>query len=305
LEDIRALGGNDKADERRFATAARVSDINLALYRTFAQPVVRAMVSAPVADWMHQMHPLRLQYEMFSDQNPAMASISSLAEQVRNDRKPVTSDNPFVAMQENFSNHIVSALDGWREVSEKLAERTFLAVYGSPTLQAAVGIDPAETQRLRKAPKNPLHGELLQKRIDELKSRIPVGGARAAIIRALIYVGMNRRSIDERGFEMARRLREAQSDMSVADFKALVREQFNILVIDQEAALAAIPSMLPTDTESREKAYGLVKQLMSARGELSAEDKKRMDEIAGLFGLGSGAQPRLREVSKKPQAKAS
>src|SRR5262249_10835954 len=31
LDDIRALGGNDAADERRFATAARVSEINLAL----------------------------------------------------------------------------------------------------------------------------------------------------------------------------------------------------------------------------------------------------------------------------------
>src|SRR5512139_2538341 len=38
LDDIRALGGNDAADERRFATAARVSEMNLALYRTFVQP---------------------------------------------------------------------------------------------------------------------------------------------------------------------------------------------------------------------------------------------------------------------------
>src|SRR5262245_33876481 len=305
LEDIRALGGDDIADERRFATAARVSDINLALYRTFAQPVVRAMVSTQVADWMRQMHPLRVQYEMFSDQNPAMAQIEMLAEQIRQDRKPVASDNPFVAMQENFSNQIVSALDGWREAMEKLAERTFLAIYGSPTLQAAVGIDPAGTQHLRNAPKNPLHGELLQKRIEELKSRIPEGGLRAAVIRALIYAGMNRASIDERGFEMARRIREEHGDMSLADFKALVREQFNILLIDQEAALAAIPSMLPTDAETREKAYGLIKQVMSVRGELSTEDKKRMDEVARLFGLGSSAPPRLREVAKKPQAKAS
>ena len=304
LEDIRALGGNDLADERRFATAARVSDMNLALYRTFAQPVVRAMVSTQVADWMRQMHPLRLQYEMFSDQNPAMAQIEMLADQIRQDRKPVASDNPFVAMQENFSNQIVSALDGWREAMEKLAERTFLAVYGSPTLQAAVGIDPAGTQHLRKASKNPLHGELLRKRIEELKSRIPEGGLRAAVIRALLYAGMNRASIDERGFEMAQRIREEHSDMSLADFKALVREQFNILSIDQEAALAAIPSMLPPDAETREKAYGLISQLMNARGELSTEDKKRMSEIARLFGIGS-APPRLREVTRKPQAKAS
>ena len=41
LDDIRALGGNDAADDRRFATAARVSEINLALYRTFLQPFIR------------------------------------------------------------------------------------------------------------------------------------------------------------------------------------------------------------------------------------------------------------------------
>ena len=33
LDDIRALGGNDAEDERRFAAAANVSEINLALYR--------------------------------------------------------------------------------------------------------------------------------------------------------------------------------------------------------------------------------------------------------------------------------
>ena len=70
LDDIRALGGNDAADERRFATAARVSEINLALYRTFAQPMVRAMVSKPVAEWLRRLHPLRLQYELLSDKNP-------------------------------------------------------------------------------------------------------------------------------------------------------------------------------------------------------------------------------------------
>src|SRR4029450_6496681 len=99
LDDIRALGANDMADERRFATAARVSEINLSLYRTFAQPMVRAFVGAPVADWMRQLHPLRLQYELFSDQNPAMTSVAALAGQVRENRKGATDDNPFVVMQ--------------------------------------------------------------------------------------------------------------------------------------------------------------------------------------------------------------
>jgi hypothetical protein len=270
------------------------------------QPFVRGMMSAPVADWTRQCHPLRLQYEIFSDQNPFMAPVARLAEQVRANRKSVDKGNPFVAAQENMSKRIEAALDSWREASEAWAERTFLAIYGSPTLQAAVGVDPSGTQRPRKASKNPLHRELLQKRIAELKSQVATGGLRAAVVRSLIYVGMNRASVDERGFELARRIREAHGDMPVAEFKELVRDQFNILLIDQKAALEAIPSMLPADLESREKAYELIQQLMLARGELSSDDSDRMKEIVRLFGLdGGAAKSHLREIGKKPQAKAS
>jgi hypothetical protein len=306
LADIRALGGNDMADERRFATAARISEINLSLYRTFVQPLVRAFVNAPVADGMRQLHPLRQQYELFSDQNPVVAPVAALAEQVRESRKSAGDDNPFIIMQEIWSNQIVAALDAWRQASETFSERVFLTIYGSPMLQAAVGIDPAAANPLRKAAKNPMHHELLQKRIAELKSRIPAGGLRAAVIRSLIYAGMKRAAVDERGFELARRIREAHGDIPIEDFKALVREQFNILLIDEKAALAAIPSMLPPDMETREKGYNLIKQVLSARGELSAEDKKRIGEVARLFGLeAGGTRPHLREVPKKSQAKAS
>jgi hypothetical protein len=94
--------------------------------------------------------------------------------------------------------------------------------------------------------------------------------------------------------------------MPIADFKALVREQFNILLIDEEAALAAIPSMLPPEMATREKGYDLIKQVLSVRGELSTEDKKRLSEVASLFGLETGGnRAQLREVPKGPRAKAS
>ena len=83
LDDIRALGGNDLADERRFEAAARVSEINLALYRAFVQPWVKAAVTPPMAEAMRRMHPLRLSYEMFGPRNPFLAWIGGAAEQVR------------------------------------------------------------------------------------------------------------------------------------------------------------------------------------------------------------------------------
>jgi Protein of unknown function (DUF3141) len=305
LDDLRALGGNDAADERRFATAARISEINLALYRTFVQPFVRATVNSPLAGWMQQLHPLRLQYEFFSSANPMMAPVATLAEQVRKDRRPVGADNPCVALQENASRQIVAALDGWRDVNEAAAERSFLAVYGSEALQTAAGIDPSSMRPLRKASKSPLYQELLEKRISELKSRIAVGGLREATIRALLYAGMNRAAVDERGFEAVRRIRKVHSDLPLIDFKHLVREQFNMLLLDEERALAAIPSMLPPEIETRAKAVELIRQVLRARGEMSVEDKKRMDEITQLFGVDeNGSASVFRRPRKELQAKA-
>jgi hypothetical protein len=257
---------------------------------------------------MQQLHPLRLQYELFSNTNPMMAPVAALAEQVRKDRKPAAADNPFLALQETVSRQIVAALDAWRDASEAVAERTFLAVYGLPTLQAAVGVDPAGTRPLRKAARSPLHRELLQARIAELRSRISVGGLREAVIRGMLYAGMARAAVDERGFEAVRRIRRSHGDIPLSVFKALVREQFNVLLVDTDAALAAIPSMLPPDAEIRREAFGLIRQALAARGEFSAEDTKRMREVAGLFGVdeeGTAGPLPFRQPRTEVQAKAS
>ena len=284
LDDIRALGGNDMADNRCFATADRVSQTNLALYRAFMQPFVRAIANPALADAWRRLHPLRLQYEMFSNANPMMALVSGWAEQVRNGRRPASADNPFVAMQENVSNQIVAGLDAWRVAAESFSERLFMAVYGSQPFQAAMGINPANDQPLRRAPKSALHYELINKRIGELKSQISTGGPREAIIRALIFAGMGRGAVDERGFEALQRIREKYTDLTLTKFKAIVREQFYMLLLDTEGALSAIPSMLPAEPENRQKAFDLVKEVLSARGELSADDRERLQRVSRLFG---------------------
>src|SRR3954454_11445795 len=300
LDDIAAMGGNDAADDRRFAAAARLSEVNLNLYRTFVQPTVRALSNPTAAEWMQKMHPLRLSYEMFSDANPWMHMVAGMADNVRKDRKQAGQDNPFLAMQEQVSNQIVDSLDAYRDLSEKVAERTFLTLFGQPTLQAALGIDPAAPHSACKAAASPVHQQLIDKRIAELKARIPEGGIREAVIRGLLYAGMSRASMDERGFEMARRLREAHGEMSLADFKAVVRDQFYMLVIDQAAALKAIPKMLPEDREIRQQALQLIMQVLGARGSLSADDEERLAEIVGLLGVDEKTSYRKDSLRQKP-----
>jgi pimeloyl-ACP methyl ester carboxylesterase len=307
LDDIRALGGNDAADERRFATAARVSDINLALYRAFAQPAIQAMMSAPIAEWVRRLHPLRLQYELFSDANPLMKPVKEMAERVRQERSPPGADNPFMAAQEAVSKQIVASLDAWRDMTEAVSERMFLTIYGLPTLQAAVGIDPTDTRPTRKAAKSPLHRELIESRIAELRSRIPVGGLRECMMRAILYVGMARGSVDERGAAAIRRLRatiRAEGPrLTLAEFKALMREQFFMLLLDEDATLGAIPDLLPADAQLRRKAFAALGEILSARGEMVGEVRERFERIAKLFGV--EAKLPAPAASDKKVAKAS
>ena len=300
LDDIRALGGNNMDDDRSFAAVDRVSQTNLALYRAFAQPFVRAFVNPALADFIRRLHPLRLQYEMFSNANPMMAPVAAWAEQVHSRRRPASADNPFIAMQENVSKQIVAGLEAWRAATEDFSERLFMAVYGSKPFQAAMGINPASDRPLRRAPKSALHRELINKRIAELKSRIAAGGLREATIRALIFAGMGRGAVDERGFEALRRIRDKYTDITLAEFKAIVREQFYMLLLDTEGALSAIPSMLPPEPEVRKKALELINQVLSARGELSGDDRERLQRIRRIF----GKEDRL-TVVRKPSPSAT
>ena len=60
-----------------------------------------------------------------------------------------------------------------------------------------------------------------------------------------------------------------------------------MLLTDPEAALAAIPDMLPPDDDTRRKAFGAVRQVISARGEIAGEVAERLAPIAQLFGVDS------------------
>jgi len=284
LNDIRALGGHDPAEERCFAAAARVSETNLAFYRAWVQPWVRAMVSNPVAEAIRRLHPLRTQYEGFSDANPLMGPVKQMAETVREQRAEVGEGNPFLAMQEAVSKQIIQGLDSFRDMRDKFAEQMFFAVYGSPVVQAACGIEPDQIN-LRKAGKSRLHHELLERRIAELRAKIAVGGLREALARALIYVGKERGGLDERGFEAVRRLRAEQGHarLSLAEFKTLIREQFLMLLIDEEAALSAIPSLLREESGDRSKVLAQLKDVLSVRQELTPLEQQRFRRIAQLF----------------------
>jgi pimeloyl-ACP methyl ester carboxylesterase len=295
LDDIRAMGGNTAEDERRFATAARVSEINLANYRKFVQPWIRAAVTPQLAEWMRRWHPLRASYEAFGGDNISMKAVARTADVVRENRKAIAKDNPFVGFQQAVSDNIVNVLDKWRDTQEALSETLFLGIYGSPALQAAVGIKPGSevSPRLKMSPE---HRKRLEARIAELTSHIGSGGLRECVIRGLLYIGMSRGMVDERSLEALRRARAEDKSprLTLAQFKTIVREQFFMLLLEPEASLAAIPTLLPPGEHERRAGLATIRDVLSASADISGETAMRLDRIIQLFGFAG-----------EPQAKAS
>jgi len=221
-----------------------------------------------------------------------MKAVEPAAEKVREHHKPAASDNPFVVFQETMSKQIVSALDKWRDSQEALSEALFLSVYGSPALQAAVGIDPQSTPS-RKLEMSAQYRERLEARIAELKSQIGHGGLREATIRGLLYVGMARGMVDERSLEALRRVRrnDGGTHLTLAQFKTMVREQFFMLLLDQDAALAAIPKLLPESADERHAGLAAIREVLSASAEISGEVARRLKQVGQLFGGATSSVP--------------
>ena len=209
LADLRAIVRPSPDNELRFATARRVSEINLGLYRTLFQPFVQACVSQQTAEWLHQLNPSELPYELFSDRNPLMQQIAQLAEQVRQQRQPTAPDNPLLQVQAMLSDGIIAALDGYRDLRDRSVEQIFLAIYSAPLLQALVGMRASDEPPRRHPGLEPERLAFIQQRIAELKARLAEGGLREAAIRSLVYIGLAGPGMDERAFEVLRQMRAA------------------------------------------------------------------------------------------------
>jgi len=291
LADIRALGGNDEQDDRRFAAVSRLSDVNQGLYRSFVSPIVKAASTDQSADLLRRLHPHRIRFELFSDNNPWMVPISFMANAVRANRLPAGETNMFLTAQAMASDAIVSLLDGYKDWRDKSVEEFFLDFYGSPFVQAMAGIGAdAALPHYRLA--RDLAREAVEARsAAELEMKIDQGGAVEAGLRALIYVGQGagEEVVDERVFGALRLLRRSQpagERLPLSTFKELIRDQYLLLHLDRDRALASIPHMLPKDKAKRIAAYAALRSAIEAVGQVQPGVRARLAEMEELFTSG-------------------
>jgi hypothetical protein len=168
-------------------------------------------------------------------------------------------------------------------------------------LQAMVGLK-ASNRPVRERPgEDASRRALVSQRVTELKQAIPQGGAREAVIRALLYIRLPEGVADERGFNLLRRMRhDAGQGLSLSDFKQLVREQFFMLLLDERRAVEAIPAMLDRDPDLSARMGTNLRKLIEVVGVRSDISRERLAECERMFKAAIGRHSGRRSVHDEP-----
>lgn len=282
FDDIRGLD-DSRRDELFFLPVAQVSKLNNAAYDMFLSPWLRAFSNRASGEMLRRANPNRLERWLWSDINPAMSMIAELADQMRSDRRPAAADNLFRKAEASQSELIINWLDNFRDVRDRMVETLFYATYAP--LKAALRDDEAALLKRRK---RQLAQRSYQARAaieQNVVPRMTEGGIAAAVVRILLWVSRRRPLVDAQRFRLAEKaLTESPifAGLNGRRMRDALREQFFLLMVDEDRAIAALPRLLPSE-EDHKAAFDLIDKIVSDIGEISAEQKGDLEHIRELL----------------------
>ena len=287
IDEVREIVRPDPESDRRFSAVARISETNLACYRSFVQPWVRALVTDQGAKWLEPLHPLRMGYELWSDRHPLAAAVQEAAQQVREHRQTVSEANPFLQLQTEFSTAVEQMLDQFRDCRDQIYAQAFDMLYSLPLVQAMTGQSLHDDAPPRPHPsETPEHRQYLAQELTRLEADIHNGGITEAAIRALFFVLAARGEADGRHFRHAEELVRPHltNDFDMQAFRHLVRRQALLMRLDEDAMVSAIPGLLNgIAPEDIRQVAGMIVQVIGSGDVLSAHEQTRLEQVSTLF----------------------
>jgi hypothetical protein len=276
MDDIRSLD-DSREEEAKFQTVAAVSQLNDRLYKTCLSPAVRAMSTPQTAETLRRLHPLRVQHEWLSDKNPLLAWLANCAEIVRERRRPVQADNPYLLGEQMVSDAIVGALDIYRDVRDTWTEAMFGLIYG-PTGWGAL----FPPQPLAK-PATETDAPRAEKLPTELFER---GGPLEAVLRIIAGAVINHGVFDRRSVRIFRTLlKQSQfKDTSMAQIRETFKQQARLVRQDPDRAIATLAVMLPTH-EQRVTVVEAAREILMLAPEDVCLDRPQTRKLTEVLGV--------------------
>ena len=286
IKDLMALNEDRETmqeEDADFSRVAAVSEINDWLYNTFAGPWVRLFTTEISAQILKQLHPLRVNKYIFSETiNPWMLIFKKLAPLIQQNRRAVSPDNPFTAIEKNISDSIVALLDTYQKSRDHFAEALFFAIYQNPWMEFLL---PATS--LKKKPdrreKEEKRREAARIRDEEghWRSLLEQGGYEEGVIRMIMALEDSDHAVDRDALYADERLLASSqrfSKLTQREFLHMVKQQARILQVDENEALKALDKLLATP-EDRKTALTLVRKIVAAGSGRTKEQEAVLSNI--------------------------
>jgi pimeloyl-ACP methyl ester carboxylesterase len=290
IDDILKLG-DGREHENRFELVRRVAEVNQAMYDQFVSPWVRACSNELSARMMRALHPARFERYMFSDLNPWLWPLASMAHSVRQHRHVVSEDNLFVALEREGAKLIEDSLNRYRDQRDHFTEQVFKKLYDAPWLSTLLGA--------RKARRGPMS---LQQQLERLNLKGALhdfdhGGALDTFVRVMTYI-RDDHVIDERPFNLMRRIvNDKRVDpITLEQYRDSVQRQSRVLMLDEDRAMQGLLRLLP-DMERRLMVMGFVHEVLHAAGPIEGEILARYRHVCALLGTPDLTQPQPEAVA--------
>jgi hypothetical protein len=167
-----------------------------------------------------------------------------------------------------------------------MTEAFFLNAYGSPLLQAMVGLgEPKETPR--RMERDLLREAAAAELRSSLDRKFEEGGLEEAALRALIYVRLPDDAFDERSFRMLKGIREQRKSndrITPSQFRDILNVQLQLVRLDEERAIETVPKLLRGVEDNIAADWSAMRQLVAAPGALDQEGQRRWERIEKVFG---------------------
>jgi tellurite resistance protein len=282
IADIRQLDDGQK-DSEFFASPKLVSELNTQFYEAFIGPWVRMMVTEPLAQTLRELQPLRLQYRLLSDENPFMWPLQMLAPMVAKHRRPIADDNPFLTAEKHFSDSVVTVLDHYRDLRDRMQEMLFKATYGPKALGAFMyNEEDLEIAKFAPIVRSKREQAELDSAIERVKGRMEEGGFAEGWARIVATLMLGAGGINELELETGRKVREQHPklrQLSINERKRLLKEQSYMVQLDPDRAIESLASLLPT-LEERREAWNMAKDIALGDGVIDAKQQVVLDRLS-------------------------
>lgn len=304
FDDLRSYD-DGREDERAFEVVQRVSEINQHVYDLAVSPIVQHLSSAWSAQSLRFLHPKRLGRYMCSSLNPWAALLAPIADQVKQKRLPLDSENVFSDWEQWLNDSVVRGWDAYRDIRDQTIEMGFKQFYGSPWLRAFLGLDDQSVTQQQLLDRD----VALQEELKTLRQQIELlqineGGTEEALARLLIYMADQRSFVDERAFNLLERLHEqTQPNRKMPNLdklKAILRTQWSIMQKYPTEAIQAIPRLVPAATQ-RQLLWEMVTKIaqLHLMVHRSPHFNERFAVVACALGLCSEWEPVIARTEAK------